>query len=120
MNINLWKVSINGFVVAQVQSCVAGLERPKIVAKSLGGSVYVQTVGNSVGYIAVQFLSTRDEMHLFNSLEAEGYVIDIRYRNRIYHGYFEETPQWSTVMPGEWYNATGKLLITSEEEVSND
>lgn len=115
MIIQDWKLTRNAVPIAQILTFVLGIDQTKVVSKSLDGAIYIQTIGQGVRYANVSIFSSRQEMAAVNSAEADGAVVSCVYRDRRYLGYIEAAPEWETVLPGEWYQASIKLLI--EEEV---
>lgn len=117
MNVVDWKVRINNEIVGQVLSCFGNRESTKIVSKTIDGSITVQTIGEPVSFVELVLLCTVEEKEKFVRYEPDGSIVSVRYRDKQYYGYFDGSVNWSTVIPGEWYNASGKLLITEEMTV---
>lgn len=119
MSILDWKVTIADEVVAQVLSCQVGLERPRIVTTTLGGSVHIQSYGETMKHAEISFISTLDEKLRFEQLEILGHLISFVYRGKKYSGYFASPLSWNTVSPAEWFASSGTLLITEEVDVND-
>lgn len=114
MNVSEWKLSVADEVIAQVLSFVKALDQHKITSKALDGSIYIQTVGHPVKYATVNLFASCEEKDRFNELEADGSLMTLVYRDKVYYGYIEYTPNWSTVYPGKWYSTEVKFLIMEE------
>lgn len=114
MNVNTWKLAVADEVIAQVLTFVKYLEQHKVTSKALDGSIYIQTVGHPVKCAKVELLASREEKDRFNELEADGSLMSLVYRDKIYYGYVESTPSWSTVYPGKWYSTSIVFLIMDE------
>lgn len=114
MNIEDWKLSKGSEILAQVLSCLPGLEQTKNVTKALDGSVYIQTIGRPNTYVALTIFASRDKMHSINQAEADNTLLTAVYREKRYSGYIEEPPSWNPVELGAWYAADIKLLIETE------
>ncbi len=113
-NVENWKVKYDGNSLGQVLSFVKSLNQTKVTAKSLDGTVHIQTIGSPTKIATISVFSSKAEMELLNEAEADGACISVTYRDVIYSGYIEGKPQWQTIHPGKWYNATITLLIEGE------
>lgn len=114
-NVHEWKVVLGNEVLGQVLSFVKGLEQVKVTSKALDGTVYIQTVGTPTHTAKVSIFSSLEEKGLLDSAEASGSLIEVTYRDTVYLGYIESTPQWQTIYPGKWYNAEITLIIEEEK-----
>lgn len=114
MNVNDWKLSLEGVVLAQILKYIPGIEQNKVVTKALDGSFYIQTIGTGNPYADVTILASRLQMEAINQAEADGVYLTAVYREHTVMGYIETAPSWTDEEPGEWYTTTIKLLIAEE------
>ena len=113
-----WKMRDNsGKIIGQVLKFEKGIDRNKVVQKSLNGVVYIQTIGDGIPYADIDLFCTREQRDFVNVAEASGEYVSVIYRDTKYYGYIEEEPDWNANKPGEYYTATFKLLIEEQEEV---
>ena len=117
MTINDWKLTRGSVEIAQILTFVPGIDQEKVVSKALNGSIYIQTIGDGVKYASASILANREEMDSVNWAEADGAAVSAVYRGKRYLGYIEESPEWSAIIPGEWYRANIKILIEEEAAV---
>ena len=114
MNINDWKLSIDGTVLAQILTYIPGIDQVKVTSKALDGSVYIQTIGTGGKYANIKIFASRLQMEAINQAEADGVYLTAVYREKTVMGYIEAPPEWDAEEPGEWYSSTIKLLIAEE------
>ena len=114
MNINDWKLSLEGVVLAQILTYLPGIEQNKVITKALDGSFYIQTIGTGNPYADISIFASRLQMEAINQAEADGVYLTAVYREKTVMGYIEAKPEWDAAEPGEWYTTTIKLLIAEE------
>lgn len=114
MNINDWKLSLEGAILAQILTYVPGIEQNKVITKALDGSFYIQTIGTGNPYADISIFASRLQMEAINQAEADGVYLTAVYREKTVMGYIEAAPTWEAEEPGEWYTASIKLLIAEE------
>lgn len=109
-----WKLKFDGSPVAQILQCVKSLEGNVIRTKALDGTIYMQTIGKELTKVALTVFCTREEMHVVNRCEAQGFPVEVVYRDSKYTGYIGEVPSWSAIQPGKNYQGTINVWVESE------
>lgn len=114
IDVNQWKLKVGDLIIGQVLRCERGREGIRIFTKSLGGRVFIQTVGDPLDYIDADILCSPLERDYLNEYVTLGEFFKLTYRDETYGGYIEGDPSWETIYPGEWYKATIKLVRQPE------
>lgn len=109
--VNTWAISRNGTRIGQVLRFEPSWDERSVISKSLGGTIYYQTIGSAVRTADVQAYATFEEKELFNKAKADGASITLVYRGVTYIGYPESMPSWSPLYPHEHYVGSFKMLI---------
>lgn len=110
-DVSLWKVKDDGVVIGQVLTFERSLERKKVVTYSMSNARYTQTTGLPNHIASVKIFCTEAERRALNMAEAHDDILLIRYKDTNYSGQIDEPPEWSTVSPGEYYEATVRFWI---------
>ncbi len=114
INIHAWKVRDSlGTIYAQVLSCVPAVTGGKATHRALNGATYIQSIGSPSEKIAVQIYaeSLLNKLEL-DTMNCEGKVAYIEYRNIVYIGYILENDiSWTPIIPGETYTGNFTLLV---------
>ena len=61
-DINTWKLKRSTTTLAQILTCLPGIDQTKIVSKALDGTIYIQTIGSGSKFADISIFVTKDEM----------------------------------------------------------
>lgn len=111
MNVLDWKVTRGNLYLGQLKTFTPGISQSKVIQKTLSGEVYVQTIGIGLHTADVTIFVDREQLALINEAEADGALVSIVYRDKVYHGLIEEAVEWTAIIPGEWYDGSFIFLI---------
>lgn len=116
MNYTDWKLRYDDDILGQILRFEKSKTRNKIISKSIGGGIYIQTVGTPYDIVEMDVFCTFDQRDMLNEHEAIGSLLTASYAGHVYTGFIEDEPTWNTDRAGEYYTATIKFIIEERVE----